>query len=49
MYQLEAASNSTQDDDYGERNWEFPMAVFLKVIETSSCFFFFEKRVLTMH
>lgn len=39
MYQLETASCSTQDDDYGEGTWAFPMAVFLKVIETSNCFF----------
>lgn len=48
MYQLKAASSSTQDDDYGEGTWPFPRAVFLKGIETSSCFFL-KKRVLTMH
>lgn len=47
MYQLESASSSTYDDDYGGVTWAFPMAVFLKVIETSS--FFLEKRVMTMH
>lgn len=38
IFQLETASNPTQDHDYGESTCAFPMDVFLKVIETSSCF-----------